>query len=106
MHLHMLTYTDIFDRQGITLSVDAYFHICTYTYVYLWILIDTYIYLDMLYSYRYSHILTYMYLYMQIPVYIYLHVSTYTSTGYIAGSERQRVQRASARSYLVTLNIH
>ena len=47
-----------------------------------------------------------MYIYLQIPIHIYLHIPPYTCTGCIAGSERQRVQRASARSYLVTLNIH
>ena len=37
---------------------------------------------------------------------MHLHIPTYTYTGCIAGGERQRVQRASARSYLGTLNIH
>ena len=52
-------------------------------------------------------------IYMRMPIHTYLtytnmhsHILTYTYTGCIAGCERQRVQRASARSYLVTLTTH
>ena len=77
-----------------------YMYICIYVYVYVYlrpkqILIFTHIYIQVCAN---TH--TYLFTYTNM----HLHIPTYTYTGCIAGGERQRVQRASARSYSVTLN--
>ena len=68
-----------------------------------------------MYTYIYIYIYTYIhiYIYVQITIHIYLHIPTCTyiylhilTLIALPGAERQRGQRASARSYLVTLHIH